>query len=169
MRGIGVKTAAELINAFGDLESLLNRLNEIKQPKRRETLTDNAGNARISLKLAQLDHRVPLKTSLDEFAVHDPEPVTLIGFLKAMEFFALGKRAASHYGIDDVDAIPPAAEMRAREVEFAGGIRSAVNSGTSLSWAAATAAMGRMWFSLSMFRRTRWRAVSPEPTRFEAA
>jgi len=110
VRGIGVKTAAELINTFGDLESLLGRLNEIKQPKRRETLIENAENARISLKLVQLDDRVPLKVPLAEFAVHDPEPVALIGFLKAMEFFALSKRAASHFGIEDVDAIPPAAD-----------------------------------------------------------
>jgi len=110
VRGIGVKTAAELINTFGDLESLLGRLNEIKQPKRRETLIENADNARVSLKLVQLDDRVPLKSPLAEFAVHDPEPATLVGFLKAMEFFALCKRAASHFGIDDVDAIPAAAD-----------------------------------------------------------
>src|SRR5205814_10081004 len=86
------------------------RLHEIKQPKRRETLIENAGNARVSLKLVQLDDRVPLKIPLDHFAVHDPEPVSLIGFLKAMEFFALSKRAASHYSIGDADAIPPAAD-----------------------------------------------------------
>ena len=110
VRGIGVKTAAELINTFGDLESLLGRLNEIRQPKRRETLMENAENARISLKLVQLDDRVPLKVPLADFAVHDPEPAALIGFLKAMEFFALGKRAASHFGIDDIDAVPSAAD-----------------------------------------------------------
>lgn len=110
VRGIGVKTAAELINTFGDLESLLGRLNEIKQPKRRETLIENSENARISLKLVQLDDRVPLKVPLADFAVHDPEPAALIGFLKAMEFFALGKRAASHYGIDDIDAVPASAD-----------------------------------------------------------
>jgi DNA polymerase-1 len=110
VRGIGVKTAAELINTFGDLESLLSRLNEIKQPKRRETLIENTENARISLKLVQLNDRVPLKTPLAEFAVHDPEPAALVGFLKAMEFFALGKRAAAHFGIEDVDAIPPSAD-----------------------------------------------------------
>ena len=91
VRGIGVKTAAELINTFGDLESLLSRLNEIKQPKRRETLIENAENARISLRLVKLDDRVPLKIQLDEFAVQDPEPVALIGFLKAMEFSALSQ------------------------------------------------------------------------------
>ncbi|HEX3430933.1 MAG TPA: DNA polymerase I [Rhizomicrobium sp.] len=110
VRGIGVKTAAELINTFGDLEQLLGRLSEIRQPKRRETLMENAENARISLKLVQLDDRVPLKAGLDEFAVHDPEPVALIGFLKTMEFFALAKRAASHFGIADVDAVPSAAD-----------------------------------------------------------
>src|SRR5947209_11862336 len=65
VRGIGVKTAAELINAFGDLESLLGRVNEIKQPKRRETLIENTENARVSLKLVQLDNRVPLTVQLD--------------------------------------------------------------------------------------------------------
>ena len=108
VRGIGVKTAAELINAFGTLEALLARVEEIKQPKRRETLIENAENARISLKLVQLDYHVPIKTQIDDFAVHDPEPAALIGFLKAMEFSALCRRAASHFGVDDVDAVPPA-------------------------------------------------------------
>ena len=105
VRGIGVKTAAELINSFGNLEALLARAHEIKQPKRRETLIENTENARISLRLVQLDHHVPLKAQLDEFAVHDPEPAALIGFLKAMEFSALCKRAASHFHIEDVDAV----------------------------------------------------------------
>jgi DNA polymerase-1 len=107
VRGIGVKTAAELINSFGSLEALLSRTQEIKQPKRRETLIENAENARISLRLVQLDDRVPLKTVLDEFAVRDPEPATLIGFLRTMEFSTLCKRAASHFQIEDVDAIAP--------------------------------------------------------------
>jgi len=107
VRGIGVKTAAELINSFGGLEALLSRAQEIKQPKRRETLIENAENARISLRLVCLDDRVPLKVQLDAFAVHDPEPAALIGFLKAMEFSALCRRAASHFHIDDVDAVPP--------------------------------------------------------------
>ncbi|MGH6877887.1 MAG: DNA polymerase I [Rhizomicrobium sp.] len=108
VRGIGVKTAAELINAFGDFESLLARAGEIKQPKRRETLIENTENARVSLKLVRLDDRVPIKSTLDDFVVRDPEPAALVGFLKAMEFFALCKRAASHFGIGDVDAVPPA-------------------------------------------------------------
>jgi DNA polymerase-1 len=105
VRGIGVKTAAELINAFGTLESLLARAGEIKQPKRRETLVENAENARISLRLVKLDDRVPIKALPDEFAVRDPEPAELIGFLKAMEFTTLCRRAASHFGVEHVDAV----------------------------------------------------------------
>ncbi len=108
VRGIGVKTAAELINAYGDLETLLKRANEIKQPKRREALIENAENARISRKLVLLDLQVQLPTGVEIMAVHEPEPARLIGFLKAMEFASLCRRAASHFGIEDVDAIPPA-------------------------------------------------------------
>ena len=110
VRGIGVKTAAELINTFGGLEALLSRVAEIKQPKRRETLIENVENARISLRLVKLDHDVPLKEPIGNFAVQDPEPVALIGFLKAMEFSALCRRAASHFGIEDADAVPPTAD-----------------------------------------------------------
>ena len=67
VRGIGVKTAAELINHYGDVETLLKRAGEIKQPKRRETLIENAENARISLKLVTLDDNVPLPEEPDEF------------------------------------------------------------------------------------------------------
>ena len=58
--GIGVKTAAELINAYGDLETLLARTSEIKQPKRRQTLIENEKNARLSKELVKLDDDVPL-------------------------------------------------------------------------------------------------------------
>jgi DNA polymerase-1 len=105
VRGIGIKTAAELINQYGDLETLLKRAGEIKQPKRRETLIENAGNARLSLKLVTLDANVPVKESIDGFGVRDPEAAPLIGFLKAMEFNTLTRRAASHFGIENPDAI----------------------------------------------------------------
>ena len=108
VRGIGVKTAAELINVYGEIETLLARVGEIRQPKRRETLIENADNARVSLKLVTLDDRVKLPTGLDAFGVHEPEPPKLIGFLKIMEFASLCRRAASHYGIDDVDSVAPA-------------------------------------------------------------
>ena len=108
VRGIGIKTAAELINQYGDLETLLARAGEIKQPKRRETLTLNAENARISLKLVTLDDHVPLKEKPEEFAVQEPRATDLIAFLKAMEFGSITRRAAAHFHVDDVDAIDAA-------------------------------------------------------------
>src|SRR5882757_1241230 len=67
--GIGPKTAAELNNIYGDVENLLTHLDEIKQPKRRQTLIDNAENARMSKRLVVLDDRVPLPCPLDALAV----------------------------------------------------------------------------------------------------
>ena len=84
--GIGVKTAAQLIVEYGDLETLLERAGEIKQPKRREALIENAEKARISRKLVLLDDKVKLDVPLDELAVHEPDARKLIAFLKAMEF-----------------------------------------------------------------------------------
>ena len=108
VRGIGIKTAAELINAYGDIENLLAKAGEIKQPKRRETLIENAENARISLKLVTLDDHVPLKEQPDEFAVHEPDCKELIAFLKAMEFGTITKRVAAHFEVSDLDAIDAA-------------------------------------------------------------
>jgi DNA polymerase-1 len=106
--GIGVKTAAELLGIYGDLETLLKRAGEIKQPKRRETLMANVENARISLKLVTLDDHAKLDADIDEFGLHEPEASTLIPFLKAMEFGALTKRVAAHFKIDNVDDIAAA-------------------------------------------------------------
>jgi DNA polymerase I len=105
VRGIGIKTAAELIGQFGDIETLLSRAGEIKQNKRRETLIENADNARISLKLVTLEDKVPIKELPDEFAVREPDAKELIGFLKAMEFSSITKRAAAHFEVEDLDAI----------------------------------------------------------------
>ncbi len=108
VRGIGVKTAAELLNIYGDLETLLNRAGEIKQPKRRETLIENAENARISLKLVTLDRNAKFSCRLEEMEAAEPEPGKLIAFLKAMEFGTLTRRVATHFDIGDPDAIAPA-------------------------------------------------------------
>src|SRR3954467_14028168 len=81
--GIGVKTAAQLITEYGDLETLLSRAGEIKQQKRREALIENAEKARISKKLVTLDDNVKLEVPLDELAVHEPDHKRLIAFLKA--------------------------------------------------------------------------------------
>src|SRR5215210_6598384 len=87
--GIGLKTAAQLIKEYGDLETLLARAHEIKQPKRRETLIENADKARLSRQLVTLDCEAPLPVPLDDLTVPQPDPKALIGFLKAMEFNAL--------------------------------------------------------------------------------
>jgi len=98
--GIGVKTAAQLIVEYGDLETLLKRAGEIKQPKRREALIENAEKARISRQLVLLDDKVKLDVPLDELAVHEPDARKLIAFLKAMEFSTLTRRVAEYSQID---------------------------------------------------------------------
>src|SRR5262249_20792464 len=93
--GIGVKTAAQLIGEYGDLETLLKRAGEIKQDKRRQALIDNADKARLSKTLVTLDDRVKLDVPIGDLAVHDPDHKRLIAFLKAMEFNALTRRVAA--------------------------------------------------------------------------
>src|SRR6202165_2005828 len=101
--GIGIKTAAQLIVEYGDLETLLFRAGEIKQPKRREALIENAEKARISRQLVLLDDKVALDVPLDELAVHEPDARRLIAFLKAMEFSTLTRRVAEYAQIDPAD------------------------------------------------------------------
>src|SRR3979490_608481 len=101
--GIGVKTAAQLIVEYGDLETLLARAGEIKQPKRREALIENAEKARISRQLGLLDDKVALDVPLEELGVHEPDARKLIAFLKAMEFATLTRRVAEYAQIDPAD------------------------------------------------------------------
>lgn len=101
--GIGIKTAAQLITEYGDLESLLNRASEIKQPKRRESLIEHAEKARISRQLVLLDDKVALDVPLDDLAVHEPDARKLIAFLKRMEFTTLTRRVAEYSHIDVAD------------------------------------------------------------------
>jgi DNA polymerase I len=92
--GIGIKTAALLIQEFGDLETLLARAGEIPQPKRREALVDNADQIRISKRLVALDCETPLDFTLESLEVRLPEPEALMAFLNTMEFRTLTKRVA---------------------------------------------------------------------------
>ncbi|MBL8565247.1 MAG: DNA polymerase I [Hyphomicrobiaceae bacterium] len=98
--GIGIKTAAELINQYGDLDTLLERAGEIKQPKRREKLIEFAEQARISRQLVRLDQGVPVETGIERIGVQDPEPAALLGFLRAMEFSTLTRRIAEALGTE---------------------------------------------------------------------
>src|ERR1700758_5429263 len=106
--GIGVKTAAQLIVEYGDLETLLFRAPEIKQEKRRQTLIDNAENARLSKKLVTLDDHVKLDVPIGDLAVHEPDHKRLIAFLKAMEFSSLTRRVAEFSSIDVAEIEPDA-------------------------------------------------------------
>ena len=98
--GIGVKTAAQLIGEYGDLETLLKRAGEIKQEKRRQALVDNAEAARISKKLVTLDDQVPLDVTIENLAVREPDYKALVAFLKAMGFRTMTQRVAEKAGID---------------------------------------------------------------------
>src|ERR1700677_1048591 len=104
--GIGVKTAAQLIGEYGDLETLLQRAPEIKQEKRRQSLIDNAEKARLSKKLVTLDDQVKLNVPIGDLAVHEPDYKRLIPFLKAMEFNSLMRRVAEYSGAEagEIDA-----------------------------------------------------------------
>ena len=90
--GIGVKTAALLINEYGDVDTLLSRAEEIKQPKRRQTLIDHADQVRISRDLVTLKCDVPVEVPLEELAVADPDPKVLLEFLEEMEFRTITRR-----------------------------------------------------------------------------
>ena len=106
--GIGVKTAAELINTYGDLEALLARAHEIKQPKRRETLVENAAKARLSKELVKLDDDVPLPCPLSALRVKPYDPDKLFPFLDEMELRALKSRVVRRL---DIEAPAPSGPM----------------------------------------------------------
>ena len=98
--GIGIKTAALLVNEFNTLEELLDRANEIKQPKRRESLLDNRAQIELSKRLVQLDCDMDLDFTLDDLEVMDPVPKDLLSFLAKMEFRTLTKRLAEQMGAE---------------------------------------------------------------------
>ncbi|MEJ6391777.1 DNA polymerase I [Gymnodinialimonas sp. 2305UL16-5] len=116
--GIGIKTAALLINEFGDLDNLLARADEIKQPKRRQTLIDHADQIRLSRQLVLLDDKVSLEETLEDLEVRAPEAGALLPFLAEMEFRTLTKRIADQLGTEapviaepTPEAAPEAPEM----------------------------------------------------------
>lgn len=106
--GIGIKTAAQLIQDYGDLDTLLARASEIKQPKRRETLTDPeiVEKIRLSRRLVSLVDDVPVLTSIDDLGLASPDPKALVAFLKAMEFRTITNRVAQVYEIDPAEVEP---------------------------------------------------------------
>ncbi|NDW05405.1 DNA polymerase I [Jiella pacifica] len=101
--GIGPKTAAQLLDDYGDLETLLERAEEIKQAKRRENLIAFAEQARLSKRLVTLDCDMPLDTPLDDLFLNEPDGEKLIAFLKAMEFTTLTRRVAATLAVSASD------------------------------------------------------------------
>src|SRR5690606_16928275 len=98
--GIGVKTAAALIGEYGDLDTLLARAGEIKQPKRRETLIEFADQIRLSRTLVTLTCDAPLPEPVDDLVLRDPDPAELAAFLDRMEFRTLARRVGDGKAAD---------------------------------------------------------------------
>ena len=123
--GIGIKTAALLINEYGDLETLLERAGEIKQNKRRENLIEFADQARISSELVTLRTDTPLPVDLNDMGLTPPEAGMLMGFLKAMEFNTLTQRVGKRYDLSAED-YEASAELAAKTsaVSSSGAIES---------------------------------------------
>ena len=115
--GIGIKTAAELINEYGDLDALLARASEIKQPKRREKLIEHAGMARISRQLVTLKQDVPVELPLAASAVQEPRPEVLLAFLQKMEFNSLTKRVADSLGVEQPAPLERSVDASLRQAE----------------------------------------------------
>lgn len=104
--GIGIKTAAGLIQDYGDLETLLARAGEIRQPKRRENLIAAADMARLSQKLVKLVDDVAVVVPLTDLTLSEPDARTLVAFLKAMEFTTLTRRIAEQGGVELAEIDP---------------------------------------------------------------
>ena len=98
--GIGIKTAALLINEYGSLEELMDRAGEIKQPKRRETLINHRDQIELSKRLVTLDDAMDLPFTIDDLEVRDPDPDVLLAFLAEMEFRTIVKRISEKLNVE---------------------------------------------------------------------
>lgn len=138
--GIGIKTAAELINTFGDLDTLLDQADTIKQPKRRERLIKFADQARISRQLVTLRQDTPLDVPADALGIQDPDAKTLLGFLQEMEFNTLTRRIADALGAEPP---PPLEKSVGSSVSKSGALGKAkADAGTGQAGDAGTPEAG---------------------------
>ena len=140
--GIGVKTAAQLINEFGDLETVLARAGEIKQPKRRENLLEFADLARISLELVTLKDDVPVEGDYRAFAKRQPDHEKLLKFLRAQEFERIVARVVSEIGGDGLGA--EAAATAGAEAVPGSGYQLVTEEAELEAWIAAATEKGRV-------------------------
>ncbi len=104
--GIGIKTAAQLLTEYGDLDTLLERAHEIKQPKRRETLITFADQVRVSRQLVTLADDAPVPDPVSDFVVRAPDPKVLADFLDQMTFKSLALRVGEMAGLPARPATP---------------------------------------------------------------
>lgn len=111
--GIGLKTAAALIQEYGDLDTLLARASEIRQPRRRETLIAFADQIRVSRDLVTLKRDTPVEEPLEALEVREPNPGMLLDFLGQMEFRTLTARIAARFGVEAPGPAPVVAAARA--------------------------------------------------------
>jgi DNA polymerase-1 len=155
--GIGIKTAALLINEFGDLETLLDRAGEIKQPKRRETLIENRAQIELSKRLVQLDCNMTLDFTLDDLEIRDPDPEVLMGFLAEMEFRTVTKRIAEKLGVE-----APVIEIAPQIEEEATAIPDKVEFATEFYECVRDVAALQLWINL--IRERGYVAVDTETT-----
>lgn len=102
--GIGIKTAAQLITEYGDLDTLLARAHEIKQPKRREALVENADKARISRQLVALDAHVAPPIPVEDLKITHPDREKLFAFLREQGFRSTLTRMEKQFGSSDTSA-----------------------------------------------------------------
>ncbi len=147
--GIGPKTAAELINQFGDLESLLSRTSEIKQQKRRETLEQNVENARLSKQLITLKCDVPNLPPLESLACREPDPAKLIAFMQEHGFKSLVTKIQQKNGIAPAavaEETPKPAAVIAAPVNIEKSYSIVRDEATLATWIAKAHKKGRVAF-----------------------
>jgi DNA polymerase-1 len=114
VKGIGPKTASELINQFGSIENLYQNLDQIKQKKRKEYLENDANNAKLSKKLAKLEENVDFGGDISDFSVKPIDPEKLISFLEAQNFNSLATKVRSEfdYNNDNISHKKPESELK---------------------------------------------------------
>ena len=156
--GIGVKTAALLINEYGDLESLLERASEIKQPKRKDTLINFAEQIRISRDLVTLKVDADIEISLEELEVKEPDSTELLKFLNEMEFRTLTNRIAAKLGVD-----APVNEQKTGQGSEGSSINTNIMSFDSVDYSCVQE-LGTLQNWISKINERGWVAVDTETT-----
>lgn len=157
--GIGIKTAAELINTYGDLDTLLARAGEIKQPKRRENLQANAELARISRDLVTLKRDVPLEVPLDDLTKRGIDGAAAVAFLQQNEFRSLiakvqarlgeaAIKAARNVGSHTAPAPDTKVQIDADPAVFSGGYELVQEEAQLESWIARARKAGSLAFDI---------------------